>query len=274
MFKFGLKLWSTNKNYIQEAERLYSEGVYQYIELYAEPGSYKENINLWQELKIPYVIHAPHFLGGVNLAKREQAEKNVRLLAEAQKFAAVLKVDKIIVHPGVDGDINETARQLKAINDSRILIENKPYHALDDGLICNGTSPEEIRLVMKEAGVGFCLDIGHAICSAKAHGVNYIEYLKEFISLEPQMYHLADGDTNNFTDDHRHIGKGNFDLEIILSLLPCDAMVTIETRKDLEGKLNDFVRDIEAIKSKDDILINRVVKKNIKTDEAITWGMM
>lgn len=59
MFRYGLKLFSTNANYVAEAERLYKENIYDYIELYAEPNSYKKFIQLWKNLEIPYVIHAP-----------------------------------------------------------------------------------------------------------------------------------------------------------------------------------------------------------------------
>ncbi|PIS28918.1 AP endonuclease [Candidatus Saganbacteria bacterium CG08_land_8_20_14_0_20_45_16] len=249
MFKFGLKLWSINDNYVKDALRLFNEGVYQYIELYVKPGSYEKFIGLWKNLPIPYVIHAPHFRDGMNLAKRENEAKNLTLIQEAQRFADQLKADKLIVHPGIAGDIKETARQLKLINDKRILIENKPYYALDDNLVCNGTTPEEIKLVMDEAGVGLCLDIGHAACSARAHSVYYLDYLKQFMMLAPKMFHLADGDVNNLTDDHRHIGEGNFDFRQILAIIHDNAMVTIEVNKSSKENLNDFIKDVKMIKA-------------------------
>ena len=54
MRKFGLKVWSTNENYINEVVRLHEEKFYEYVELFAVPGSYKEFINLWKDLNIPY----------------------------------------------------------------------------------------------------------------------------------------------------------------------------------------------------------------------------
>lgn len=248
MFKYGLKLWSTNLNYVKEAERLYNKGIYSYIELFAVPGSFLEYKDLWAKLKIPYVIHAAHFRRGMNLAKKENEAKNILLIKEAQQFADDLKAESIIVHPGIDGDIKETARQLQLANDKRILIENKPYHALDDGLICNGTTPRDIQYIMREAGINFCLDISHAACSAIAHGFYYIDFIKMFLILNPAMFHMADGDVNNLIDDHRHVGEGNFDINQILMLIPDNAMITIETNKDSKEDLNDYIKDLGLLK--------------------------
>ncbi|MFA5114011.1 MAG: TIM barrel protein [Candidatus Margulisiibacteriota bacterium] len=251
MYRFGLKLWSTNANYRQEAERLLRAGVCQYVELYTVPASYEEYGTLWAGLKVPYVIHAPHFRGGMNLAKKEQAAKNLTLIREAQQFADRLMADKIIVHPGIAGEIKETTRQLALIKDRRILIENKPYHALDDDLICNGTTPAEIKLVMDGAGVGFCLDIGHAICAANAQRQEPLAFLREFLRLKPAMFHLTDGDRHGVLDSHSHIGQGNFDFPALLRLLPADALVTVETDKSSPGDLRDYEQDIARLKEYD-----------------------
>jgi len=249
MYQFGLKLWSTNDNYVAEAIRLQQLGIYSYIELYAVPGSYDVYISVWKSLKIPFVIHAAHFRDGMNLAKREKEAMNRLLITEARQYADDLKADKIIIHPGIAGDIRETVRQLKQVKDQRILIENKPYHALDDGLICNGTAPEEIALIMDKTGVRFCLDIGHAICSANAHKQEPYAYLRQFLELKPKILHLTDGDINGMRDVHRHFGQGNFDLSRILALLPKEIEITVETEKDRTDRLDDFVADLNVIKN-------------------------
>src|SRR5574341_1353484 len=128
MFKFGLKLWSNNTNYIKEAEHLYEQGIYQFIELYVLPGINSMQTSLWKNTNIPYIIHAPHFRDGLNLAKKELKENNKVLIKKTQEVASALGANTIIVHPGIAGDIIETVQQLKEINDLRILIENKPYY--------------------------------------------------------------------------------------------------------------------------------------------------
>lgn len=248
MLKLGLKLWSHNLNYLKEAESLYKKGLYSFLELYVIPDSTQEQLELWKGLDVPYIIHAPHWKHGVNLARKDKEQDNIRLISLAQKFAVGLKADKIIVHPGVGGVIEETGRQLKAIGDKRILIENKPYFGLDGGLVCNGTTPEEIGLVMKTSGAGFCLDIGHAICSANAHKKEWSGFVKEMIALEPAMFHLSDGKADGVYDSHDHFGKGSYDIKAILKLIPENASVTIETVKDSQNDLEDFVGDVEYLR--------------------------
>src|SRR3989339_2001938 len=117
MYKLGLKLWSTNKNYIEEAKRLYNEKVFDYIELFAVPNSYDKFICLWKELDIPYIIHAPHYSVGMNLAKKECFKKNLEHAKETFKFANDLNAKFIIFHPGIDGDVKETVIQLNKIKE-------------------------------------------------------------------------------------------------------------------------------------------------------------
>ena len=248
MFHFGLKLWSINKIYIEEAEKLYEEKLYDYIELYTVPNSYEEFGVMWSKLNIPYIIHAPHFLGGLNLSRKESKEKNMKMAEEVIKFGDKLKSETIIFHPGVDGDIRETASQLKEIGDRRILIENKPFFALKKGNICNGNSPEEIKFIMEKGKVSFCLDIGHAVCAANAYKKDSINFIKEFLKLKPKMFHLTDGDFKGLYDSHEHFRKGTFPIKKILDILPDSSSITVEVTKDSPYDLNDFSEDIKFLK--------------------------
>lgn len=248
MYNFGLKLWSTNNFYIKEAERLYKDNIYQYIELYTVPNSYKDFIGLWKYLDIPYIIHAPHSLGGLNISKKEKRKENLKIIEEVIKFADNLKAKIVIFHPGIDGDINETILQINNIKDKRIIIENKPYFGLADNLICIGNSPSEIQFIMNNTNAGFCLDIGHAICSANTQKLEALNYLNEFINLKPDLYHLTDGNYNGFYDEHKNIGDGDFPIKKLLSLLPSNSFITIETIKKSKDNLDDFCHDIENLK--------------------------
>lgn len=248
MYRFGLKLWSNNENYVKEAVRLYGKGVYQYIEIYMLPGTEKKMVKMWKGLKIPYVVHAPHYQAGLNLAKKESEEINFKLMDETRRFADSLSAEDIIVHPGIAGDINETARQLKELNKPRLLVENKPYYAIFDGLVCNGTTPDEIGFVMEEAGIGCCLDIGHAFCAARGLKKEPMEFINGFLGLKPEIFHLSDGDYFSEYDRHDHVGKGNYDIKSIMKLIPIGKKVTVETVKDFKDSLADFEEDIKAIK--------------------------
>lgn len=255
MKKYGLKLWSINKNYINAAKNLYEQGIYDYIELYAVPESFNEYACLWKELNIPYIIHAPHFLNGINFSNYEQEKENLRLAYDALKYADFLNAEKIIFHPGIKGDYKESARQIKLINDKRILIENKPKNvavetntlSLSD--ICVGYNIQEIRYIMEESGAGFCLDIGHATCAANSMGIDYKYQLEDFIKLNPYMYHISDGEISSSIDKHYHIGSGSYDFKTIFSLIPDDAIISVETEKNSKDNLDDFIDDVKKLKT-------------------------
>ena len=248
MYQYGLKLWSINNNYLQEAVRLYSAGIYDYIELFVVPGSYNDFSTLWSHLPMPFIIHAPHFDMGMNLADRTVRDKNLYLAQETIRFADKLHAETIIFHPGVAGDINETVHQLHDIHDERIVIENKPYYGHND-VLCNGCSPDEIKYITENVKIGFCLDIGHAVCYANAINLDPVACLSKFIELKPKMYHLTDGSYNAIYDCHKHICKGDYNFFEILPLLPDDCTVTIETDKDSSTTLDDFAEDISSLKN-------------------------
>ncbi|MBY0353734.1 sugar phosphate isomerase/epimerase [Candidatus Babeliales bacterium] len=252
MYKFGLKVWSTNERYINDARKLYEQGLYSYIELYAVPGSFDRYVSLWTSLNIPFVIHAPHFAHGLNLSKKECEQSNQKILSESLRWADSLSALFVVVHPGVGGNIEQTAEQFKKFFDKRMLIENKPYHIvpeLGNGQTAVGYLPEHIRAVMEFSGVGFCLDAGHAICAANALGYEPYYFVNQFNKLKPTMYHLTDGDQKGVYDVHWHFGAGTFDLGKIFSIYPTNSLLTIETEKKYQDSLADFEQDVAFLKT-------------------------
>lgn len=247
MFKIGLKLWSTNKNYVAEAARLFDAGVYQYIELFAVPGSLKDTLSFWKDVKIPFIIHAPHFMTGLNFADESKFDSNMKLASEAFKYADALCADKIIFHPGANGDINETIRQINFLNDSRIFVENKPCLGIDHKTICVGCTPEEIELILSECGVKFCFDFGHAVYAANYFKKEKLKFISDFFALNSELFHITDGDWNGVFDEHLHLGQGSFEFKKIMKYYPSDAQVSIESRHDCADNLNDFKQDVNFL---------------------------
>lgn len=252
-YKCGLKLWSINTDvYYEEAKKLYSQGVFDYIELYVVPNTLA-TLSKWKELQIPFIIHAPHFAHGFNLAKKEKEESNFKIYKEVKQFADELNAQYIIFHGGIDGDINETARQLAAFNESRALIENKPYVALPNkmgGEFCRGYNIDEIKLVKETAKCGFCLDFGHAICAANSLKKEVYNYCREFLQFKPNMFHLTDlNDITSPYDSHLHLGVGELDFTQIFDTIPNDSYITFETIKNSKEDLNDFIEDMEWLKN-------------------------
>ena len=249
MFRIGLKLWSTNTDhYLREAKKLYAEGVFDYIELYVVPESLK-CANEWKTLNIPYVIHAPHSAHGINLADNNCEDRNITIFSEVKEFADVLNAPTIIAHGGVLGSIDEVARQINLIGDPRVIVENKPYFPIDNSdRLLAGSTPEEIQRIITATGCGFCFDIGHAVASANAHGVDWKEYFDSFLKLNPKMYHLSDLDISSKKDQHLHFGTGTLPIKEILLRLPTDSMISIETNKERSDNLDDFQEDVLCLK--------------------------
>lgn len=254
MNKIGLKLWSTNLFYAHIAESLYNDGVYDYIELSAIPNTFDETYSVWQKLKIPFIIHAPHFMQGLNFSDNSKYDENMAMSKETFKYANALDAEYIIFHPGINGDYKETANQMAKLKDERVLVENKPYNiaVYGNGLkkddVCVGYNYQQIEYISNYANIGVCLDVGHCFCSANGTKIDKYQQLSSFVSLKPKMYHISDGDIDSNIDKHYSIGKGSYDFNKIFNILPKNITITLETEKTSKENLDSFKTDCINIK--------------------------
>lgn len=252
--KLGLKLWSNNTDfYFDEAKKLYHEGWFNYIELYVIPNSL-DLVKKWKTLKndfsIPFTLHAPHFVHEVNLANPDKERFNIDTFKEVEHFSEELDAKYVVVHSGIAGNIEEAIRQLSIIKPKKMLIENKPFFApLFPDKECRGARIEEISKVINEIGCGFCLDVGHAICTANSLGTEPYEFLTEFNKFNPTCYHLSDNFIDNNMDRHWHFGQGNYDFKKIFDIIDLSKNIAIETNKDSKENLDDFIEDVKWLKS-------------------------
>ena len=251
----GLKLWSVNTDfYYEEAKRLYQEHWYDYIELCIVPGS-TETLKKWkvlkQEYNIPFALHAPHSMLGVNLADREKEQSNAKAYEDVALFAEGLSAKYTVVHAGVNGSTEETIRQLNTIKPVNILLENKPYKTIYGEPICRGAVPDEIIKIFDGYPCGFCLDVGHAICTANALGMEPYGFLQEMQKLTPSAYHLSDNYIDGDIDRHLHLGEGTYDLKRIMEIIDPARDVAIETVKRSKTDLDDFVYDLKYLRGDD-----------------------
>ena len=249
--EFGLKLWSINENYIEPALSLYEQGLYHFIELFVVPGS-ASYIEKWHVLPIPFILHAPHSLAGFNPAITARKDANFALLPELDEYRSAVNPEFIVFHPGVDGSLEETIIQFIELRErypkihAVSIVENKPKIGLT-GTFCMGASPDEIARIQQKADMGFCFDIGHAICAANTSGIPPQDLFRDFMDLEPELFHLSDGNAESEYDSHLNFGKGTFNISTIVKQLPNDAKVTIETDKSSKGNLDDFAADAEFL---------------------------
>jgi deoxyribonuclease-4 len=245
--KIGLKLHSTNTKSIHEAEALYKDGYFSFIELYIIPESYQNLISSWQGMNVPFVIHAPHSFQGVNFAQPEKWETNQRAFRETQRFADALGADIIIVHGGHDGSFDETLRQLSLLDDKRIALENKPKVGLNNE-ICVGWSPAEFHQAVDSGVIGqTVLDFGHALYASNSAKVDYPAFIGEFMSFNPKVFHITDGNISSEKDMHLNLGEGNLNIFDFLRVVPANSYVTLETPRDQSRGLEDFKKDIDFL---------------------------
>jgi deoxyribonuclease IV len=250
--KLGLKLWSTNNNYLAPAIDLFSQKIFDYIELFVVPQS-DAYIKTWCNLEIPFVLHAPHSYAGLNFSIPNQEQSNVVILECVNNYREQLNPKYVIFHPGMIGSIIETVRQ---INQAKLkypelmhcaLIENKPYIGIK-GERCLGFSYKDISFILQNTDLGFCFDFGHAISAAYSQQKPWQAYLEKLLTLGPEMYHISDGHVNSPLDEHLNIAKGDYDFQWIISkLLPPD-LVSLETKKSSMQDLDDFKKDCLLLK--------------------------
>jgi deoxyribonuclease IV len=256
MNKIGLKLYTTNMGYFREIIRLYKLKVFDYIELYVVPydnddlfdSNFRYWFNIKHELNIPFVIHCAHSMHGFNLSEIDF--NNYLIFSEAVEYYEMLESDKMIIHPGVSGDIEITIKSINSLKSLfphvNLLVENKPSFTLTDD-ICIGSCPYEISKIINECEIGFVLDIGHAVKYAIDKNTNHICILEIFKTLEPDMIHVSDVKLDVKYDEHLHIGDGDLDFNEILDMFQCD--ITVETLKDSMDDLMDFEKDVKCLKN-------------------------
>jgi sugar phosphate isomerase/epimerase len=240
--QLGLKLGSTNKNYTSDVLSLYENDYFQYIELFAIPGTFDDTIDYWKQFSIPIGIHAPHSDAGMNLSLKDNRKENDKKLHETFLFADSLHSDFIIFHSGIEGTIEETAHQLKSYVDSRCLIENKPAIGIITKKMI-GSTQKELEFILSELHIGLCLDFGHAICAANSLKQEPMIFINELLQLHPAMYHLTDGDYTSEYDSHLHYGRGTFPIKELLQLVSDNAKLTNEAKHDSLSDLEDFKAD-------------------------------
>jgi endonuclease IV len=240
--EFGLKLWSINYHQLGEAVKLIEKDMFQYIELMPVPST---DIFPFLEIDVPYSIHVTTDRYGVNIADRNKKESNLEMLGLCTEWADKLEARYLILHPGY-GSIDDTMDFLKKLGDKRILIENMPKIGINNEKMV-GYTVEQVSKLMNNR-FGLCLDFGHAIKAAVSLNEDYEKCIREFLRLNPRMFHVSDGKLNNAKDEHLRIGEGDYDFEFLMSYIKKSESkyVTLETPKSLDS-LDEDSKNLEKL---------------------------
>jgi endonuclease IV len=263
MRKFGICLESVDflekPDFIDQVLKTVKDGIFDFVQLQLIKAaeSYEDtHIVIREKMKnIPTVIHAPIHVPpnyyGIDTGDKAMLDDNLRKLRDSQKFADLLGANIIILHPGIGAGeeyLCETIRQFRKINDPRIAVENLPYNP--HGQVLQGSSSKNIRRIIDETNCKFCFDFAHAICAATSLEENIYDEFAKYNALNPDLYHLSDGDFSTTVDSHLHLGSGDYDIEKILKEFANDnSMITLETRHPNPTITDLWEKDMKYIES-------------------------
>lgn len=253
MPRFGLKLGIGESTLARTAETLWRSRGFDFLELFIPLDASADHAANWRWYDGVLALHAPHAAGGFNFAQREKEATNFRFLPGLEEIRHRLHPAIVVFHPGLNGSVAETLRQIEGLARAYpelhrcMALENKPRRGMN-GEACLGASPREISELLGHAGCGFCLDVRHACAYAAADGVYWRDALCDFASLNPCLWHAADGNTEDVHDSHDHIGEGRIPWALVAPFWRKETLVTIECEKRPDNKLRDFLDDTERLR--------------------------
>lgn len=241
--RFGLKLWSTNTDLINQAIQLIDEKTFDYIELFVVPDSKIDPFRI----DVPYIIHIPHHKFGVNIGESSLKKYNLEKIFESISWADKLNAKYLILHAG-HGSMESALDLLGEVIDNRLLIENMPKVGINDEKMI-GYSPEQIEELISVNNAGLCLDFGHVVKAAVSLGVDYKEYVQRFMGFEPMVFHVSDGRLDEERDEHLSIGDGQYDFRYFMECIEKSgsAIVTLETPR-INKSLDEDIKNLNNIR--------------------------
>jgi len=215
MIKYGLKLWTSNEIYFQEAIKLYQKQQIDFIELYNNPDKihdYKKALNSLRNILIS--IHNANNHGFHEFIIKE---KQLKIWKKTIRLANFFNSPYIIVHPGQNHTFKSFKENLKKINDERILIENMSGLDIFKQAMY-GQKLSELTQISKVRSI--CFDFEKAIKAARYQNIDYKKFIKNCLKkLNPLYFHISGGDKNNPVDEHKNLWESNFDLRWIKKIL-------------------------------------------------------
>ena len=200
--------------------------VFDHWEIFAEaehrlPSIESRFRDLMPSYKLSYSIHAP--ISDINLAslnERIREDSILEILTTAES-AANLNIETITIHPGLtsmavpymeEKAVEKAKKSLSSIDrisaeyGVRIAVENMPSFPF-----MLGHTAEEMKDLIGNTNLGFCLDIGHANTTDEID--NLIDAFKD------RFANIHIHDNNGDRDDHMTIGKGSIDFDNVLKRL-------------------------------------------------------
>ena len=181
-----------------------------------------------------YTIHAPTGDGNIAAPLEPIRRATVAMLAETAAMADAVGAEKLVIHPGFcmypdewDASVAALYRSLAELGEVQgrysvqFVIEN-----MGSWTCCHFRTPELLP-VIRGAGLGFALDVGHAhLCGT----------LSGFLAEHPDHVHLHDN--HGCMDEHAACGSGMIHFsEVMRRISGSTAVVEVIRPEDVRSSL-------------------------------------
>lgn len=183
-----------------------------------------------------YSVHCPVSDGNIAEPNEKIRQASVEVLEETAKIADKIGAEILVLHPGYCLEpalfsASEQALSRSVAELGRIQEEYTVRFAMENmgSLPCLHFRTPAFLKTVREAGLGFCLDTGHA----SLNGV-----LDEFLKEKPDHLHLHDNDGKE--DLHAACGSGKIDFDKVLGCGAESAVIECMTRENTEASLRFF----------------------------------
>ena len=258
MLKYGIKIWSSNKQWFPLVVDLILQGKADFVEIYLKPDSFcLTDFDIFKKNNIQVALHAPHTTHNFDVFNL--TKENLKIWHnQVVKTADYLKSRFIVVHPGVGDNKEIFKKESLKIKDERVLMESMIKIGFvgvkEGGVMCFGYSKEELEFIHKDCGFDICFDVCHSLASAVWQKINPYDFINECIDLlKPKYFHLAGGNIEDEVDKHLDLCEGTFDYKPVKEKLASiaqaeDVFLVFEVPKKGDGLENDL-KNIEFFKN-------------------------
>lgn len=197
-------------------------------------------------------VHAPErFADGrlIDLSSPDETTRleSIRITTQTIQIARKLEEHTgckplIILHPGgirpVEQPLTADAllHSLSRLPPERLLLENMPHYYWYNNqtwVSCIFKEAEEIIHILKETGLGLCLDLSHAMMHCEHTGEDFYEYVR---ALAPFTQHIHVADALGATGEGLQIGEGRINFKKVFDILAEQDVMVVPEIKD--GHLN------------------------------------
>lgn len=243
--KIGIKIATRNFNFLPDIYA--NQNLIDFIEIILMPEFTSHDIEILKNLKMPYAIHLPGVVYGIDFGDIKKNHNNLSFIEKINQHQGSLNPICYIVHPE-SGNVHTSINNLKKLKIKPLALENMPMKGIFGGELL-AYEPHSMKMFFDAIkDLEFCFDINHAIKASVSKKIDYIQLIKDFLKFKkPILFHIAGADMNTETDTHLPLNESQYDLSKIKNvLLHHNSIVnlTFETPRNYENGIEDDLKNM------------------------------